>query len=390
MLKAPLKMLSASLKSLGRAIQKRGQYDMSLDACIVLDADKSPPVVRAWTPRAEISAEAEIPGGEGKGAIAVSMGAKFKTFIAEAAKGAAADDSIAITCDGGEVVNIELPGGKSGMLPAASDALSSDKAGRYKMPARAPKATIRRDSLLAALDACAAFMAGDDARYYLEGLLIELGSGENRAIATNGHCLAVHDIEAITPHPFALILPRNLVKLLHAAAKKKSAAEVAYMRSHKGIVSITLGAITWTTRQIGARKYPDYRRILDGSKAAPAIRISPPVLRDLAARAVSLGIETLELRPEREAGKLKIRGNGGEAEISDSAGELIAGGPESWVHSKDRPEPTADEIHFDPAYLRLAAERLPGDSAEIEIESACTLARFTAPGFILAVMPKMP
>ncbi len=105
-------------------------------------------------------------------------------------------------------------------------------------------------------------MAVQDVRYYLNGLLIELQANSIRAVATDGHRLAVceQSIDLATiPEPYQLIIPRKgvleLLKLLHDS---DDLVECSVGANH---ISLGFDHMVFTSKLLDGH-YPDYNRVI--------------------------------------------------------------------------------------------------------------------------------
>lgn len=103
-------------------------------------------------------------------------------------------------------------------------------------------------------------MAQQDVRYYLNGMLWEVKEGQLRAVATDGHRLAMctRAVSVSTPDVTQAILPR------------KGVVELARLLDGQGNVDVVLGtnhirvateAYTFTSKLVDG-KFPDYERVL--------------------------------------------------------------------------------------------------------------------------------
>ncbi len=104
-------------------------------------------------------------------------------------------------------------------------------------------------------------MAQQDVRYYLNGLMLELAPGHLRAVATDGHRLAVCDVEEQIPVEGIeqVIVPRKGVQeLLRLLGESEGEARVVLGQSH---VRVELPQIRFTSKLIDG-KFPDYQRVL--------------------------------------------------------------------------------------------------------------------------------
>jgi DNA polymerase-3 subunit beta len=106
-------------------------------------------------------------------------------------------------------------------------------------------------------------MAHQDVRYYLNGLLLELEGNRIRAVATDGHRLALTDrtVDARILVAKQCILPRKgvmeIVRLLNAGAAP------ARLRVGENHLRVTVGAQALTTKLVDGR-FPDYERVIPG------------------------------------------------------------------------------------------------------------------------------
>lgn len=104
-------------------------------------------------------------------------------------------------------------------------------------------------------------MAQQDVRYYLNGLLLEVNGKELRAVATDGHRLALSEIaiETTTASPQQVIMPRKgIQELLRLLEDAESPAQVLIGSNH---VRIVLPETRFTSKLIDG-KFPDYQKVI--------------------------------------------------------------------------------------------------------------------------------
>ena len=104
-------------------------------------------------------------------------------------------------------------------------------------------------------------MAHQDVRYYLNGLLMEMSSSGLRAVATDGHRLALSErtLEIPLPAPVQLIVPRKGVQeIQRMLAHIDGDVMVAVSDNH---LKVTTLAQSITTKLIDG-KFPDYQRVI--------------------------------------------------------------------------------------------------------------------------------
>ena len=123
------------------------------------------------------------------------------------------------------------------------------------------KLTISQKVFKSLLEQTAFAMAKQDVRYYLNGVLLEAQQDRLRAVATDGHRLALCDVDVAIPTEVSrqLILPRKGVQELLRLVGE-SDAEMQIVMS-KNQVRITVEKYVFTSKLIDG-KYPDYNRVI--------------------------------------------------------------------------------------------------------------------------------
>ena len=116
-------------------------------------------------------------------------------------------------------------------------------------------------------------MAHQDVRYYLNGLLLELSANAVRAVATDGHRLALCDRELATgvDAPKQIIIPRKgVTELVRMLGHLEGEVSVGVGQNH---LKVTSRDQTVTTKLIDG-KFPDYERVIpkEGEKLVTADR----------------------------------------------------------------------------------------------------------------------
>ncbi|MFN3770508.1 MAG: DNA polymerase III subunit beta [Ectopseudomonas guguanensis] len=159
-------------------------------------------------------------------------------------------------------------------------------------------------------------MAQQDVRYYLNGMLLEVQSGMLRAVATDGHRLAMCSMEAAIQQDgkHQVIVPRKGILEL-ARLLTEQDAEVAIVLGQHHIRANT-GEFTFTSKLVDG-KFPDYERVLPrgGDKLVLADRQG---LREAFSRTAILSNEKYRgIRLTLAAGLLKIQANNPEQEEAE-------------------------------------------------------------------------
>ncbi|WP_297528135.1 DNA polymerase III subunit beta [Thiohalobacter sp.] len=243
-------------------------------------------------------------------------------------------------------------------LPAADFPVIEElkTAQSFRMPQQALKAIIERTQFA---------MAQQDVRYYLNGLMIELQPDRVRAVATDGHRLALSETGAETgvTEPQQVIVPRKgiqeLGRLLEASDVE---AEVQLGANH---IRIGLPDIQFTSKLIDGR-FPDYQRVMPkgGDKAVVADRGE---LRQALSRTSILSNEKYRgIRLVLDENSLKIQAHNPEQEEAEEELEVdYSAGPL--------------EIGFNVTYLLDALAALPGDQVRVLLTDANSSCLIDAP-----------
>lgn len=120
---------------------------------------------------------------------------------------------------------------------------------------------VKQSELKFLLDKTQFSMAQQDVRYYLNGLLLELNNDNLRAVATDGHRLALCDINAnvsIT-EPLQVIIPRKgVIELTRLLNNNDSEIELQFSKNH---IKASLPNFTFTSKLIDG-KFPDYEKVI--------------------------------------------------------------------------------------------------------------------------------
>ncbi|MGP3788683.1 DNA polymerase III subunit beta [Pseudomonas sp. B392_1p] len=159
-------------------------------------------------------------------------------------------------------------------------------------------------------------MAQQDVRYYLNGMLLEVNAGYLRAVATDGHRLAMCSqpavIEQVDRHQ--VIVPRKgILELARLLTEQDADVAISLGQHH---IRATTGEFTFTSKLVDG-KFPDYERVLPrgGDKLVLGDR---QLLREAFSRTAILSNEKYRgIRLQLESGLLKIQANNPEQEEAE-------------------------------------------------------------------------
>ena len=219
--------------------------------------------------------------------------------------------------------------------------------GQVRLPQAALKSLIERTHFA---------MAQQDVRYYLNGLLLEFSDNSIRAVATDGHRLALCDIDAVTEVASnrQIIVPRKGVQELSRLLSTDGEAE-AEIKIGGNHIQIGLGSIRFTSKLIDG-KFPDYQRAVpqEGERVVVADRM---LLRNALARAAILANENRGVRLQLDDWQLRVQANNPEQEEAEEDIEVNYNGG-------------ALEIGFNVTYLLDALGVLEGELVKLFFSDA--------------------
>jgi DNA polymerase-3 subunit beta len=225
-------------------------------------------------------------------------------------KSLAADALIDIRVDEQKVV---LKAGRSrftlSTLPA-SDFPNVDE-GPGSLSFSLPQASLRR-----LIERTSFAMAQQDVRYYLNGMLLEVHQNVLRAVATDGHRLAMCSMQADfnQPDKHQVIVPRKgILELARLLTDQDGSVSIVLGAHH---IRANTGEFTFTSKLVDG-KFPDYERVLPrgGDKLVVGDR---QALREAFTRTAILSNEKYRgIRLQLANSLLKIQANNPEQEEAE-------------------------------------------------------------------------
>ncbi len=123
------------------------------------------------------------------------------------------------------------------------------------------KIVVAEATLKKMMDKTSFAMANQDVRYYLNGLLFDFNDQQLRAIATDGHRLAICDLDSSIEisSDRQLIVPRKgVLELSRMLASDGEEVTLAIGRNH---IRLVKGDTTFTSKLIDGR-FPDYKAVI--------------------------------------------------------------------------------------------------------------------------------
>jgi len=226
------------------------------------------------------------------------------------------------------------------------------------------------------LDNTAFAMAQQDVRYYLNGLLLELEGNKLRAVATDGHRLALCDteIESKPVKPIQVIVPRKgVTELTRLLRDDERNVDVLISSNH---IRLDLDGIKFTSKLVDG-KFPDYTRVIPAENDTPVVA-NKELLRQSLTRASILSNEKYRgVRIILEPSKLRALAHNPEQEEAEEEIEVTYSGNEM-------------EIGFNVSYLLDALNIIKTENVFITISdpnSSCLFLPENSKDCKFVVMP---
>lgn len=208
-------------------------------------------------------------------------------------------------------------------------------------------------------------MAQQDVRYYLNGLLIETEGETLRAVATDGHRLALSELELgnKAERDDQVIVPRKGVLELARLLDGDEQLEIAIGTNH---VRVQRDGIRLTSKLIDGR-FPEYTRVIP-SDPPNRLQADRQALRQALQRAAILSNEKYRgVRLEVSEGSVVIQANNPEQEEALETVEVEYTGE-------------ALEVGFNVNYLLDALSAIDSDQVQIGMTDGNSSCLITAPG----------
>lgn len=221
--------------------------------------------------------------------------------------------------------------------------------------------TMSQNEILRLLDKTQFAMAQQDVRYYLNGLLLETGGGQLRAVATDGHRLALCDAEADGQDGALqqVIVPRKgvleLQRLLGDGDDVRLEIGSNHLRAH-------VDSIRLTSKLIDGR-FPDYDKVIPKPEGNKLVTSREPLRHSLQRAAILSNEKYRGIRLDLGSKSLRIQANNPDQEEAQDELEVDYSGTEM-------------EIGFNVNYLLDALAAVDAEDVElgfIDSNSSCVI-----------------
>jgi len=174
---------------------------------------------------------------------------------------------------------------------------------------------VERD-LVALIDTTQFAMAQQDVRYFLNGLLLEISNDHVRAVATDGHRLALSekDLGSDVGEPRQMIIPRKTVMELLRLMNRDREDQIS-LQIGANQICISVQETTLISKLIDGR-YPDYERVIPKNNTKHVI-VNCQELRGALTRAAVLSSERFAGASfSLETNRMMIEANNSDQETS--------------------------------------------------------------------------
>ena len=226
------------------------------------------------------------------------------------------------------------------------------------------------------LDRTGFAMAQQDVRYFLNGMLIELGGGQIRTVATDGHRLATSYTalaDQIDDTRQVIVPRKGVLELQRLLNELEGDVELTIGSNH---LSLQSEDFSLTTKLVDGR-FPDYQRVIprDGDKIVLADRQE---LRQALSRTAILSNEKFRgIRVNLSNGQLQLSANNPEQEEAEEVVSVDYAGDDL-------------EVGFNVGYLQDVLGVVEGDKVRITLHDSNSSALLEEPGDDNSVYVVMP
>lgn len=218
-------------------------------------------------------------------------------------------------------------------------------------------------------------MAQQDVRYYLNGLLFEVEGKTLRSVATDGHRLALAELEMAesAQRNEQIIVPRKGVLELQRLLDGDGEVELTLATNH---VRAQLDSIRFTSKLIDG-KFPDYGRVVP-AEPPNIVKVDRNLLRHALQRAAILSNEKYRgVRLALAENNVIIQANNPEQEEAEESVEVEYSGEEM-------------EIGFNVTYLLDALSAVSEEQVELGLGDTNSSCLIRAPGSVNSKFVVMP
>lgn len=145
--------------------------------------------------------------------------------------------------------------------------------------------TVQKQSFMSLIESTVFAMAQQDARFFLNGLLLEIEGKTIRTVATDGHRLALREniLERESENNQKVIIPRKAVFELRRLLSGNDEEEIniGFGQNH---IQVNQGKTCFTSMLIDGN-FPEYKMVIPDSEHLSKVEINREIFRDCLTRA---------------------------------------------------------------------------------------------------------
>lgn len=225
------------------------------------------------------------------------------------------------------------------------------------------------------IDSTSFSMAQQDVRYYLNGMLFELKPTQMRTVSTDGHRLAMCDVQIDGPATEAsVIVPRKgVMELSRLLGDAPAEINVTVGSNH---IRLIVGDITFTSKLVDG-KFPDYERVIPKDTERLVLGDRETLRQGMTRVAILSNEKYRGVRVQLADGSLSIQANNPEQEEAEEEISVDYNGGEL-------------EIGFNVSYLLDVLNAMDGDSVEVKLGDSNSSALICDPNDRAATYVVMP
>jgi len=232
-----------------------------------------------------------------------------------------------------------------------------------------------RKELLRLLEKTHFSMAQQDVRYYLNGMLLEIDAQVLRAVATDGHRLALCEtaLAAKAKTSQQVIVPRKGVLELQRLLDGEGDIEIAIGTNH---IRVQIGEVRFTSKLIDG-KFPEYGRVIPAQPPRVMTAVREAMRATLQRTSILSNEKYRGVRLTFAPGLLTVQAHNPEQEEAEDQLEVNFTGDEI-------------EIGFNVSYLLDALAAVETETVEVGLTDANSSCLIRAPGNVNVKYVVMP
>jgi len=268
----------------------------------------------------------------------------------------------------GAQIRLEVADGRAVLSSSGSrftlSTLPAEEFPRLDVEADGEPLNLNQRDLLRLLEKTQFAMAAQDVRYYLNGLCLHLSDRMLRAVATDGHRLALSECDLSDRFEDRQVLvPRKGVQELQRLLEDSDSPVELKLSANQ--LSLEVGHIAFVCKLIDGR-FPEYQRVIPESDGMQLSGDRERVRQALARAAILANEKFRGVRLQLAENELRLQTHNPEHEEAEEVVEVVYNG-------------TPLEIGFNVTYLLDALGAMDGESFNLNLKAADASGLLTDP-----------